>query len=160
MLCECENPHPGVNRDGDFFVSLFLSQLRRRLPPLPLALITALAVFPLPEEQPVHHAPGLCPHPVPRPAVTARGQTFVAISAYDCVEKLVYSNQHVFDVLSSRNFHVFPPKMSFMQANDTLNFFAISFLVHFPRRFFICMTCSSVSFAELFFSPLFIHEYL
>ena len=21
MLCECENPHPGVNRDGDFFVS-------------------------------------------------------------------------------------------------------------------------------------------
>ena len=108
-----------------------------------------------PEEQPVNHYARPFPHAVHIPSVGAGGQTFVAISAYDCVEKLVYSNQHVFDVLSSRNFHVFPPKMSFMQANDTLNFFAISFLVHFPRRFFICMTCSSVSFAELFFSPLF-----
>ena len=142
------------------YAGIFSPKFRRELPTLALTLVRLPAMVRFPEKKPVYETARPCPHAVLFPPPCPAAQGFVAISAYGCVEKLVYSNQHVFDVLSSRNFHVFPPKMSFMQANDTLNFLAISFLVHFPRRFFICMTCSSVSFAELFFSPLFIHEYL
>ena len=79
-------------------------QLRRRLPALPLALITALAVFPLPEEQPVHHAPGPVPHPVPRPTVTARGQGFVRPATKKRIEELVDGDQRSLSVR-----HASPP---------------------------------------------------
>ena len=73
-------------------------QLRRRLPALPLALITAFAVFPLPEEQPVHELAGPCPHPVPRPAVTAGGQGFVRPAAEERIEELVDGDQRSLSV--------------------------------------------------------------
>lgn len=74
------------------------TQLRRRLPPLPLALITAFAVFPLPEEQPVHHAPGPCPHPVPRPTVTTAAQCFVGPATKKRIEELVDGDQRSLSV--------------------------------------------------------------
>lgn len=73
-------------------------QLRRRLPPLPLALITALAVFPLPKEQSVHQLSGPCPHPVPRPAVTARGQCLVRPAAEERIDELVDGDQRSLSV--------------------------------------------------------------
>ena len=89
-------------------------QLRRRLPPLPLALVTALAVFPLPEEQPVHHAPGPCPHPVPRPAVTARGQGFVRPAAEERIEELVNGDQRSLAVG-----HTYPSKAMTIAFNSS-----------------------------------------
>lgn len=73
-------------------------QLRRRLPALPLALITALAVFPLPEEQPVYEFAGPRSHSVPRPAVTARGQGFVRPAAEERIEELVDGDQRSLSV--------------------------------------------------------------
>ena len=69
-------------------------QFRRRLPPLPLALITALAVFLLPEEQPVHELAGPRSHPVPRPTVTARGQGFIRPAAEERIDELVDGDQY------------------------------------------------------------------
>ena len=70
----------------------------RRLPPFPLALVTALAMFPLSEEQPVHELAGPVPHPVPRPTVTARGQGFVRPAAEERIEELVDGDQRSFSV--------------------------------------------------------------
>ena len=50
------------------------------------------------EEQPVHHAPGPCPHPVPRPAVTARGQGFVRPATKKRIEELVDGDQRSLSV--------------------------------------------------------------
>ncbi len=73
---------------------LFLPpQLRRRLLAFPLALITALTVLFLPEEQLVHHASGPCPHAVPRPTVTARGQGFVGPAPEKRIDELVNGDQ-------------------------------------------------------------------
>ena len=48
-------------------------QFRRGLPPLPLALITALAVLFLPEEQPVHELAGPCQDPAASQITAAVG---------------------------------------------------------------------------------------
>lgn len=73
-------------------------QFRGQLPAFPLALITALAVFPLPEEQPVHDTQGPCPHPVPRPSVATGGQGFIRPAAEQRIEKLVNGDQDSFPV--------------------------------------------------------------
>lgn len=73
-------------------------QLRRRLPALPLALITALAVFPLPKEQPVHQLAGPRSHPVPRPTVTTAAQCFVGPTAEQGVDELVDGDQRSLSV--------------------------------------------------------------
>lgn len=82
----------------------FYPQFRRRLPPLPLALITALAMSPLPEEQPVHELAWPCPHAVPRPTVTARGKGFVGPAAEKRIDKLINGDQSALPVV-----HASPP---------------------------------------------------
>lgn len=54
--------------------------------------------FPLPEEQSVHQLSGPCPHPVPRPTVTARGQGFVRPAAEERIDELVNGDQRSFSV--------------------------------------------------------------
>lgn len=59
------------------------------------------------EEQPVHHAPGPCPHPVPRPTVTARGQGFIRPAAEERIDELVDGDQRSLSVGHA----VSPPSM-------------------------------------------------